>query len=456
MLRVSTWAHPFFRGDVAALFHALTFQVAFLPADTARALLAHRNAARSSMEWSGDFGPETVAGLFQEGFLVTTDRDESRDLETLRHSLGASHSLDLMYLLVADGCNLRCAYCFEEAPAAPNFRARVMNERTVIAAIDRFAVLTAKYGNPQAEKLIQLYGGEPLLNRRAVRRAITRVAECQALGTLPSATRIVMVTNGLLLDEPFIRYLAEHRVAIGISIDGPAGINNAHRIPKQAGVDTFASARRAYELARAAGIEVGISATLTPEVIADFDTVLDFFINDLRVENGMSFNILHYTPAMPVGEEYFAAAADCLIRAFERFRKLGIYEDRMMRKVEAFASRQPIFIDCGIGGNQIVVAPDGSIGVCQDFVKPRTYFRGSVHSDEDPVAVGLFDEWRLRSPLSMPACHPCPAVAFCGGGCPASVELATGDRWQIDRRVCPHSLRSLEWLIWQTYAEAVA
>lgn len=124
-----------------------------------------------------------------------------------------------------------------------------------------------------------------------------------------------------------------------------------------------------------------------------------------------------------------------------------------MRKVDAFVMREPIFVDCGVTGGQIVVAPDGAIGVCQDFVKPRKYFTGSVKDpDFDPVENGLFENWRFRSPFFMEECIDCEAVAICGGGCPASVEMQNGSRWEVDRRVCPHSKGSLQWLIWDTYA----
>ena len=111
-----------------------------------------------------------------------------------------------------------------------------------------------------------------------------------------------------------------------------------------------------------------------------------------------------------------------------------------------------MFADCGVVGNQIVIAPDGKIGVCQDFVKPRTYFDGSVFDgDYDPFERGLFDGWRKRSPLFMDQCIDCNAVAICGGGCPASVELKTGNRWNVDERICQHSKLTLEWLIWETF-----
>lgn len=455
MYRLSTWVHCFLREEAAALYHALTMEVAYLPRVVGEVIKGVENAARSEAGWCEEVG-ETFSRLIEQGFLVTLDHDDQAELEKRRVMLAANQPLDVMYLLVTDGCNLRCTYCFEESPGAPQFRARHMNEVTVDAAIDTFARLTRQYGSANPEKLIQLYGGEPLMNKKAIRRSVSRLAECKASGALPSETKLVILTNGLLLDDEFARYLAAEKVALGISLDGPALYTNQFRIAKKDGVDTFAGARRAYELARSVGIEVGLSATLTPDVVTHFDEVLDFFINDLRVESGINFNILHFSPAVPVDDEYYERAADCILQAFERFRDLGIYEERMMRKVQSFAEQDPIFVDCGVSGNQIIVAPDGVIGVCQDFVKPRTYFRGSVHDDSDPVAAGLHAEWRTRSPFYMKECHGCPALAICGGGCPASVELGTGNRWNIDRRICPHSRKSLEWLIWQTYAEMVA
>ncbi len=454
MYRLSTWSHCFFRENVAALYHALTMEVVYLPRASGEAILHGGRDVCSLDIWSEEVG-EALPYLIEKRFLVAPDNHDYSELESQRVALAANQPLDVMYLLVTDGCNLRCTYCFEESPGAPKFRARQMDESTVDAAIDTFARLTGQYGSVNPEKLIQLYGGEPLMNKKAIRRAVRRLAERKESGDLSSETKLVILTNGLLLDEEFAQYLATEKVALGISLDGPALYTNTYRIAKKKGVDTFVGARRAYEIARAAGIEVGLSATLTPDVVAHFDEVLDFFINDLRVESGINFNILHFSPAAPVDDEYYDRAADCILLAFERFRDLGIYEERMMRKVQSFADQDPIFVDCGVSGNQIIVAPDGAIGVCQDFVKPRTYFHGSVHDKGDPIASGLHAEWRTRSPFYIDGCQSCPAIAICGGGCPASVELSTGNRWNIDRRICPHSRKSLEWLIWETYATTV-
>ena len=113
-----------------------------------------------------------------------------------------------------------------------------------------------------------------------------------------------------------------------------------------------------------------------------------------------------------------------------------------------------MYADCGVVGHQLVVAPDGRIGVCQDFIKPRTYFSRSVYdNDHHDLIDDLFADWRDRSPFFMPQCMDCPALGICGGGCPASAELKTGSRYNRDERACYHSKQILEWLVWGAYAK---
>lgn len=455
-MRKSHWTHIFRRGGYTALFHSLSLEVVFLTNEDATKLDILLNQEESEDVFRAEVGNEVFTLLLENGYLVDSQEDELGQLDKKRKKLVSQQQLDLMYLLVADGCNLRCTYCFEDSPPGQFSRGGVMSNDTVEAAIRCFSRLIKKYGTDNPEKIIHLYGGEPLINKRAVRHAVDIVDRFQLEGSLPKETKVVIVTNGVLLDIEMAEFFSAHNVAIGISMDGPKHINNLTRIPKRARVDPFEAAKKAYLVSKKAGAEVGISATLTPDVIDSFDEVLDFFLNELRLESGMSFNILHYNPNSKLTNSYYEDAAKCLIKAFERFRELGVYEERMMRKVTSFVEKEPIFIDCGVGGNQIVIAPDGSIGVCQDFVKPRTYFDGSVFNEDcDPFASGLFDGWKTRSPFYMDQCINCPALAICGGGCPASAELHTGDRWNIDERICAHSKMSLEWLVWQTFSETM-
>lgn len=129
-----------------------------------------------------------------------------------------------------------------------------------------------------------------------------------------------------------------------------------------------------------------------------------------------------------------------------------MWEDRAMRKVVSFIDQHPLHADCAAIGHQIVVSPEGSIGICQDYIKDRTGFRSSVFdTNYNPFKDDLFLEWSKRTPFRMKECHSCAALGICGGGCPASAEARTGSIWNKDNRVCAHSTQTLNFLIWDTY-----
>lgn len=451
--KLSRWCHFFvIKDDVIAVFHSLSMFVVFFDKDKGEQLRKIKENGFFQKNDLSFLGEDDFSLLLEEKLIIPKSFNELDQLHDLRESLLGSLNLDLMYLLLTDGCNMKCLYCFEDSPDKPkNFSETMMSEKVARDSIDFFSSLTNIYGSDDGEKVIHLYGGEPLLNFPALKSAVLRVKELRDVGVLSQKTSVVLITNGLLLTEEKADFFAENNISVGLSIDGPGHLNDVYRIAKD-GKDVFSRIINAYRIINERNINVGLSVTLTPDVVNNFSEVLSFLINDLKIKDGLTFNILHYNPRVPTYEDYFEKSADCIIQAFKSFRELNIYEERMMRKVKSFVNQEPMFADCGVVGNQIVIAPNGQVGVCQDFVKPKTYFGKSIdNTNYDPVSSGLFDEWKKRSPLFMEECFNCEAVAICGGGCPASVELKTGNRWDVDKRICPHSKKTLHWLISESF-----
>jgi len=447
--RLSRWCKWFKKGNIIAFLHNISLALIFLPESIGQKIISSDINYKKVDDY-------ILEELRKERLIVDFDYDEMQELFQVRNKFLQNKSLEIAYLLLTDACNLKCKYCFEETPLliSKPVSAVNMNSITVKCAMNVFANLTKKYGRDGYKRIIHLYGGEPLINFKAAKEAIIEVEKLKRNQIMPEECEIAIVTNGVFLNEDVISFFAKHKVTVGISIDGPAHINNIYRVSKQEN-DVFPIILRNYKLLQKYSVKNGISATLTPDVINNFDEVLSFFIDKLKIQDGISFNILHYNQGILLDDTYFDKAAECLIYAFEKFRKLGIYEERMMRKARAFINRETMFSDCGAMGNQIVIAPDGLIGMCQDFVKPRMYFDYSVFdSNFDPYRSGLFRKWSRRSPLFMDQCLDCEALGICGGGCPANVELKTGNIWNIDNRICPHSKKSLEWLIWDTFSKS--
>jgi uncharacterized protein len=90
-----------------------------------------------------------------------------------------------------------------------------------------------------------------------------------------------------------------------------------------------------------------------------------------------------------------------------------------MRKVKAFVEHRLHFQDCAAeGGNQLVIAPDGEVGLCHGYLSTRETFVTNVDNhDFDMTQDPVFLDWNKRTPFNMPQCQDCMALGVCGGGC---------------------------------------
>jgi len=447
-MRLSSWVKIYCQNDIQAIYHRLNMSLIFMPEGSIDQLL--NMDEKQLVEY---VGKDIADYLIDEKILVPGYYNENDELIGLRDMLVENIRLKMLYLILTDTCNYKCKYCFEETPDYIPSKSKHMSNSTMIKAIDTFTVLLDKYGRTSDKHIIQFYGGEPLLNKSVVINGMKYARELRAKGSLGKKCEITIVTNGLLIDEELTDVFLETSANIGLSIDGPALINNIYRIPKTiAASEAYDKIINNYFMLKNKGVKIGLSITLTPECLEQIDNVADFVINYLGIIEGIGFNILYHTPNIPVNDSYFEKAAEKLLTVFETLRKAGIYEERIMRKVISFSKKRQMYSDCGINGGQIVISPEGKYGVCQDFIKPMSFFEGSIYDEDyDPYKNGLHSNWRRRSPFFIEECQQCEAIAICGGGCPAGLYVQNKDIMKPDLRICAHSKETLKWMIWDTY-----
>ena len=131
---------------------------------------------------------------------------------------------------MSEVCNLDCPYCYFF------FNGDESHKDNPARMPVRIAELTGKFLAEGARELgipvvsIALHGGEPLMVGKKRFREI-----CDALirTISPHASlQLGVQTNGILLDEEWIRLFSELNISVGISIDGPKHINDAVRFDK--------------------------------------------------------------------------------------------------------------------------------------------------------------------------------------------------------------------------------
>ena len=128
-----------------------------------------------------------------------------------------------LFLTVTRACHLRCSYCPTAKEGWPSLSAE-----DAVRAIDVFCDL---FGGGE----VKLFGGEPLLVPEVVRTAI------EEAGRRSEVRRITLSSNGLKLDEAWIRFLADQeKVVLALSLDGRPEDHRRHRIAHGAAADTYA------------------------------------------------------------------------------------------------------------------------------------------------------------------------------------------------------------------------
>lgn len=384
--------------------------------------------------------------------LTQKETEDDEVLQFVRSRIPAP-SVNVCYFILSEQCNLACKYCFlgnNTPERRRKFSSEKMTKETAEQALSYFIrqIKLSDNQNPENKPTIIFYGGEPLLNFEVLEYVALRVQELGRTEPCIKNAEMSVVTNGLLLDEYKLKRLKELYVSIAISIDGCSEEANEQRIDV-AGRPTFTRVVKTLDLAKKLGTNVALSVTLTEKTIKDKDKILDLITTyDIK---GFGFNILMSDETFTLSDTYNNSAADFIIDVFRDLRELGIYEDRIMRKLKSFSKAQVYFSDCAAtAGSQVVITPDGSVGICHGCIAERQYFDSSIYDDAFNVNMApLFVEWSQLTPINKDECLSCEALGICGGGCPINaLHCKPGNTiHSLDERFCVHAKKTLEFLV---------
>lgn len=455
MIRLSAFCFIFKRDDTICLYHSLGISPIFLGAGFAP-VVNRLKWEPISIEKFLALAPgkieakkQLLTSLMDKKFIVPVDYDETVELKSLRKKYTGEPRVSLAYILLNDNCNLNCRYCFVRNQFPAGYQTTMMSAETAEQAI-AFSARQFKLSGT-AEATIIFYGGEPLLNINSLYAAAREIKKLQNSGELPGKTLLSVITNGTLVTAEFAVFCRDNEISVTVSYDGPANLSGAERFSEENG-NLDAKIIEGIKILRGHRVKTGVSCTITDANIKHFDDIISWFADELKI-TGIGINPVRQIPPFRIGDDYAEKISDALIRGYEYLTSRGIYEDRMGRKVRAFSEGTVYPFDCAGCGEQIVIAPDGGVGVCAGYLGSKKYFVTNIFdSSFDHRVDPAFILWSKRSPLQMAECVGCPAIAICGGGCPYSAEINFGRLNAQDRMFCIHALKTLEYLIWKLFS----
>lgn len=301
--------------------------------------------------------------------------------------------IKLLVVWATTRCQLRCRYCYMAA-----------GECTAADLDPADFAMAAETLGLAADGEVQIAGGEPLLVPRVVATVARRARD---LGV----RRIGLQTNGLRIDADAVAMIKELGLAVGVSLDGPAAVNDRVR-------GRTAEVLAGLARLEAAGIPFGVTAVVCRDTVATLPD-LAFVLAGFTQARSLGLDILRPAGRATEADLPSPAALDAAFAALaERIDWIN------RRRAAPLRLRELAFAECGAraaycpteAGAGAVLTPGGAIYPCASLVGRPEHACGTA-ATPDLAKLGR----GLRPDRG--DCAAC-ALTRCRGRCPSRALLS--------------------------------
>jgi uncharacterized protein len=342
----------------------------------------------------------------------------------------ASREFQVFVKPIGSICNLECHYCYylkkkDLYPKGESFRMpdSILEEYI----IQHIAAASGSVIN------FSWHGGEPTtLGLDYFRKIVALQRKHQ-----PRNQGITngIQTNGTLLDEAWCRFLAEESFAVGLSLDGPEGMNDRYRVSKGQN-PTYKETMRGYRLLRQYQIPCDILCVVHAENVQHPIEVYRFF-KEIGAPYIGFLPLVEPQPDGKGGVSHCTVSAEALgnflCAIFDEWKshdigrvKVQIFEEAART---AFGQEHVLCIFRKTCGDVPVVEHNGDFFSCDHFVDTK-HRLGNIQEIplvdllESP-AQRAFGQAKFDTLPSF--CQACEVLDMCHGGCPKDRILHTPD-----------------------------
>lgn len=348
------------------------------------------------------------AALQEELLLLGLDAPTYIDDQPLE-----SPPLYALSLAIAQKCNMGCTYCYADQGdfGGPS---KNMSIETAFKSIDLLLKDCPENGTVQ----LTFLGGEPLINRKAIREAVS-YAEAKAKEK-NIKVRYSITTNGTLLTEEDAVFFETHGFAVTISLDGLKETHDAQR-PMKGGKGSFDRVMQNVKplLSLQKNMQVSVRVTVTPEN-TNLAEALDEFVR-------MGFHSVGFSPLLrssngqgEMTPESLAVMLENMIACGLNFEKNVLAGNRypflnMVNAMKEISKGTHRPYPCGAGAGYMGVSADEELFACHRFVNEEAGYMGDLNTG---INSEKQNNWlSTRHVHKQDPCSQCWARYLCSGGC---------------------------------------
>ncbi len=431
--RLSKFSHIYTKNDRTMIYHSLKM----VSEDITGATYDEMTNSLTNID------PSMEKILTDNSFIIKNDDADNKILDDCRKEILEPY-ISTAYFSITKNCNLACRYCFERQSETKNSLEGVMSFDVFNRGLNFFQrLINLDRDRFNDRKTIIFYGGEPFHNKNLLFSAISEIQNRIKKGDLPVQSKMLVVTNGTLINDDDIQFIKKNGVTVTFSLDGDRQAS-ANRVYPDGKTLAWDKATETFKKCVEAGIDLNIACTLSPETILRQKEVLDYFISIGATNIG--FNVILDNDIIQLNTDYDDEAADFVTTAYRTLSDNNITENRTRRRLDVFKHKHPCLFDCNAaGGRQIAIAPNGDIGICHEHIMDKKHFVTTIDDMEfDPKQSAEYKMWNKRSPLYIDSCQNCIALGVCGGGCVINSERKHDSIFIPDQRFCKQTISILK------------
>ncbi len=361
---------------------------------------------------------EDIGILKRLGILVNQNVDETERCRQWYNMARNDMSRMRVTVLTTYDCNLACKYCIEEGVK----RSIYMDDQVADALVEWLA---GRLERNNTERIsISFYGGEPLLNKRPIRRISEKLHRFSLdSGVIVSSS---ITSNGTLLDREMLEEVVEYGLtSIKMTIDGVKEVHDARR-PFKDGRGSFGviidNIKKIPD-----SVKLILQSNLDSENMASFPSLLDFLgssgLKD-RIDNLVISPVYHSFDSIT---KTAARERDCMeLSDPELDDNLNYMRKLAAKRGFELPTNAIKYRACSMnrGGAIVLIDPTGAIYSCPAFVGREGFAVGSIYLEE-------LERSKEISNDQLGNCFQCQYFPICGGGCPYKAYTLYGDHTRI-------------------------
>lgn len=335
--------------------------------------------------------------------------------------------LSTLILKLTNACNFACAYCYDYEPSE---KAASLSTESAVEAIAQALDLCG------GALHVLLHGGEPTLMFKRIKDIVLQseaIADRMRKSVIFSGQ-----TNLSLLNAEIVEFSTRHSIGWGISLDGPAELNDKFRVTtrKKATYRLFEDALRRFpEFVRRLSVMTTVTAANDSKLLqiaSHFREIgmpaWDWALFQ-NIGRGRDIDSLDLLPERLI-RSWNRLLASVEEGEFDGFRVGPVYW-YLHNLLSGPGANMCLRRHCGAGRDLMSISADGTIEAC-DCIDPLSSDAGLGHisdAKEQSLARALnsdkAEKIRARD-VALGKCGDCIWMSACGGTCGAHAETAHG------------------------------